>query len=203
MWRLRTAAGRSAVWALIGLTVTPGTFAGPVREARGVSVPIFVEGKARPVAAIRIDRVHRDHRRLGFFRVKALPVLVAEGVRLEVREPAGATNLLEELTRALQGLAGNRNVEARDVRILIGPSQQPVLEARRLCPSTDASGAAFGLERVRLQDGAHHIQLARAKAHMVRPGVLRLVGPDAVMLDYDLSCGRLTLNRSEPLGESP
>lgn len=183
---------------LIALTLGTSVCAGPVRQARGVSVPLYVEGKSRPVAAIRIDRVYRDHRRLGFFRVRALPVLVAQGVRLEVREPAGATNLLEELTRALQALAGNRNFEARDVRLLIEGNEQPALEARRLCPATGSAVGAFVLERVRLVSKEHQIELARATARPVRPGVLRLVSPHAPVLDYNLSCGHLTLNPSEP-----
>lgn len=208
LWRLTKRTG-AVLWGaasgVICLLAAQEAGAAVIRQARGISVPIYVEGKAHPVGTIRIDRVYRDHRRLGFFKVKALPVLVAEGVRLEVREPAGATNLLEELTRALEGLAGNRCFEARNVRIVVGTGQTPGLEARRLRPPTEPAGA-FGLEQVRLQDAGRQLLLARATARMVRPGVLRLIGPDGLRLDYDLSCGYLSLNPSEPiepLGQSP
>jgi hypothetical protein len=193
---------RSAAYGLICLTVALGSWAAPLRQARGLWVPIYIEPKPDPVASIRIDRVYRDHRRMGFFRVRALPVMVAQGVQLEVREPAGATNLLQELSRALEALAGSRGVEARQVSIRIGSTQTPSFQARRLVPPAHQGSQVFVLEQVQLKADQQQIELPRAKAQLARPGVLRLVRPDGAMLDYDLSCGSITFNPSEPSGEN-
>src|ERR1035441_3025171 len=52
-------------------------------QASNVESVIYGDDFFKPVAALKIGRIFTDHRRLGFFRIKLLPVLVAEGTHLE------------------------------------------------------------------------------------------------------------------------
>jgi hypothetical protein len=167
-----------------------------------VLIPIYAEGHPRAVASIRIERVFRDHRRMGFFRVKALPLVVAEGVQLEVRKPAGATNLLAEFSAALHRLGGNRAVELRDFRFALAGEAGPRLQARRLSPPTAADPTAFLLEGVRMDDGSRQLAFPKATAVPDSPGVLRLSTPDATVA-FDFSSGHFSERTTSPLVKSP
>jgi hypothetical protein len=156
-----------------------------------VLIPIYAQGHPRSVASIRIDRVFRDHRRMGFLRVKVLPVVVAEGVRLELREPAGATNLLDEFSAALKSVAGKRAVELRNFGFSLAGDSAPRLQARRLSPAVEAQGKGFTLEGVTLRDGASQLEFPKATAMPDRPGILRLSARGTIV-DYDLSSGHFT-----------
>ena len=50
-------------------------------EARNVTLAIYSDDSSALVAVLKVGRVFNENRRLGFFRVKLLPVLVAQGVR--------------------------------------------------------------------------------------------------------------------------
>jgi len=52
-------------------------------EARDVTMPVYFDASDNPGAVWRVGHVFVDHRRLGFFRVRLLPVLVADGISLE------------------------------------------------------------------------------------------------------------------------
>jgi hypothetical protein len=196
---------RGAVW--VGLCawlvwgVSP-VFAAGAPQTRGVLIPIYAEGHPRPVASIRIERVFRDHRRLGFLRVKILPVVVAEGVRLELRDPAGATNLLDEFAAALRSVGGSRAVELRNFRFSAEGESIPRLQARRLRPAAEANRSTFSLEGVILRDGARLLEFATATATPDRPGILRLSARGSTV-DYDLSSGHFTRNTVNQSAESP
>lgn len=185
---------------LAGIQSAAAATAAP--QARNVLIPIYAEGHPRAVASIRIERVFRDHRRMGFFRVKALPLVVAEGVQLEVRKPAGATNLLAEFSAALHRLGGNRAVELRDFRFALAGEAGPRLQARRLSPPTAADPTAFLLEGVRMDDGSRQLAFPKATAVPDSPGVLRLSTPDATVA-FDFSSGHFSERTTSPLVKSP
>src|ERR1035438_2416717 len=64
-------------------------------QASHVESVIYGDDFFKPVATLKIGRIFTDHRRLGFFRIKLLPVLVAEGVHLEFAQASLQTNWLE------------------------------------------------------------------------------------------------------------
>src|SRR5690242_17089115 len=63
-------------------------------EARNVTFAIYPENSLESVALLKVKRVFTDHRHVGFFSVKVLPVVVAQGVRLEMASATPNTNWL-------------------------------------------------------------------------------------------------------------
>jgi len=84
-------------------------------QASNVESVIYGDDFFKPVAALKIERIFTDQRRLGFLHIKLLPVLVAEGVHLEFAQASPQTNWLEgfrfdpapmPITCATQSFAG-------------------------------------------------------------------------------------------------
>jgi hypothetical protein len=90
---LATALGALAV-SFLPLYVPAAGLSGSL-QASNVESVIYGDDFFKPVAALKIGRIFTDHRRLGFFRIKLLPVLVAEGVHLEFAQANPQTNWLE------------------------------------------------------------------------------------------------------------
>ena len=79
--RLATALGALAA-GFLPVCVHAAGLAGSL-QASNVENVIYGDDFFKPVAAVKIERIFTDHRRLGFFHIQLLPVLVAEGVHLE------------------------------------------------------------------------------------------------------------------------
>jgi len=66
-------------------------------NARNVSLTLFSRPDSRRIATIRVDRVLRDHQKKGFFKIGALPILIAEGAILELHDPSQLQSTLRRL----------------------------------------------------------------------------------------------------------
>ena len=78
----------------------------PEARARGVVIPFYATGQPAAIAVLRIERLFKDQRRMGFFKVKLLPILACEEVHLEILRPDSAASLLEQLEPGLERLSG-------------------------------------------------------------------------------------------------
>src|SRR5580658_1408726 len=52
----------------------------------GGEFAIYAHDSIQQIADCKVDRVFTDHRRFGFFHVQLLPLLVVQGVRLELAD---------------------------------------------------------------------------------------------------------------------
>jgi len=140
--------------------------AGAVRaaEARNVTVGIYADDSASMVAMLKVGRIFTENRRLGFFRIKLLPVLVAEGVRLEFTESRPNTNWPAgfRANPALLARPGT-SLEWRDVSVRFPQDAQPRLQAGQLHPPTRADAESCLLEGVTLQTDAGPLKVSRAR----------------------------------------
>lgn len=160
----------------------------PEVKARGVTMPFYATGVPSAVAVLRVKQLSKDHRRVGFFKVRLLPILACEEVHLEVLRPESAAGLLEELESSLGRFSGGQPVEFRQLRITFPGESQPRLQARRARLSEQ--GDALILEGVALSDSTlprATLQL-RANAGQVRA---RTGGQ---VLDFNLFAGAFSTN---------
>jgi hypothetical protein len=106
--------------------------AGNVGEkARQIGFGIYVPHVDHPVLSISCAQLRKEHRSVGFFRIGALPMAVAEEVVIEVRDPQYLVAALEQARLALNAGASD-TVELRKV-ILRDPRQsQPVLAVAKV-----------------------------------------------------------------------
>ena len=73
----------------------------------------------------------RDHQRRGFYRIGLLPLVAAEEVVLEVREPEFLGDLLECMQKKLR--RGTEVFELRRMRITFPAAWDQTLSAKRVC----------------------------------------------------------------------
>jgi hypothetical protein len=133
-------------------------------EARDVTMGIYSDDSSALVATLKVARVFNENRRLGFFRVKLLPVLVVQGVRLEFTESTPNTNWPAGFRANPAPLARpGTSLEWRDVSVRFPQDTHPRLQAGQLHPPTGTDAESCLLEHVTLQTDAGALNVARAR----------------------------------------
>jgi hypothetical protein len=125
---------------------------------------VIYDQNLEPVAALKIERVYMDCRRLGFFRVRSLPVLVCQGVRVELSQGVPNTNWLAtfDFKPALGGNSGS--AEWRDFSVSVPDEVTPRLRAKLLSPGSSETGVKFcKLEEVTLRTPEGPLIVPRAR----------------------------------------
>ena len=132
-------------------------------QASNVESVIYGDNFFKPVAALKIGRIFTDHRRLGFFHIKLLPMLVAEGVHLEFAQATPQTNWLEGFRFAPAPSVSRSAVEWRDFSVSIAREKLPRLQADRVHPTVTASSIVCQLEGVTVQAGLERLKVPKAE----------------------------------------
>jgi hypothetical protein len=117
----------------------------------------------KPVATLKVERVFTDHRRMGFFRVKLLPVLVADGVHVEFTESRPQTNWLDGFRFDPAPGVARHAVEWRDFSVSFGREPAPRLRANRVHPALNTDSIVCSLEGVTVQAGDQPLSLPKAE----------------------------------------
>jgi hypothetical protein len=132
-------------------------------QASNLESVIYGDDFFKPVAALKIWRIFTDHRRLGFFHIKLLPVLIAEGVHLEFAQASPQTNWLEGFRFDPAPSVGRSAVEWRDFSVSIAQEKSPRLQAERVHPTVNASSIVCQLEGVTVQAGLERLKVPKAE----------------------------------------
>lgn len=165
----------STAFAQIGL-LPSGT------EIKKVTAPVYLGDELQPVAIIRADHVFGDYQRRGFFRIGVLPMLVLDGLSLELCDTTRLSTVLTNVSALLNVNHGaTRVVEGRNFSLLFPAQKKADVRAQliRLQSKTEW----------RLQDGVVHrpdgtsIQFRRA--------TLRVAGPESGELTCDTAQGAI------------
>lgn len=100
--------------------------------AKGMVIPVFVGSESKPTALVRVKELLNDYRRVGFFRIGAMPLVVLDGLTIELKQ---IRNLSASLKGIHKGVLINKHanlLEARDVRIIITAESSPRLQAKTM-----------------------------------------------------------------------
>lgn len=148
------------------------------------AIPIYEKG-GKPLAIVRADRIYGDYQRRGFFRIGVLPMLVLEGLSLELCDP---TQVLAVLSRAGAHFESRskarRAIEGRNFILSIAGQTNEVIRAQivRLENGTDW----LFQEGIVDQPGAAPISFRRA--------TLRIAGPKAGELSCQMTNGTVRVH---------
>ena len=108
--------------------------AADTRAGKGIAYPVYGAVAATPIAVVRVASTRTEYQRRGFLRIGALPILVAEGVRLEVRDPLATAQFLARLPEWLRAPGKGRAGELRDFQMFDrAEPDRPWLVAGRVC----------------------------------------------------------------------
>jgi len=125
---------------------------------------IYPDNSLQSAATLKLAREHTDHRHVGFFSVKLLPILVGEGVRLELASETPNTNWLASLSANPLPAARHAGVEWRECSIWLPRDSAARLSAERLVLKEDDAAAEFcALEGVTVQTDSGPLKIARAR----------------------------------------
>jgi len=164
---------------------------GQAFEARKVTVAIYADGFSDQAAVLKVDRIFTDRRRLGFFRVKLLPVLVAQGVHVELSQSTPNTNWLTSFRVKLTPLTRNRVLEWRDVTVRLPQDTQPRLRAGRLFLPENESEEFCRLEGVTFQTETGEVKVPRARLLLTAPSGRLIWEADGSTVEWNLFTGSL------------
>jgi len=95
----------------------------------------YASDSMREIADCKVEKIFLDHRELGFFRVKLLPVLVVRGVRLEFADVNSTNEWTETFQSNWLPRVKRSAVEWRDVDIGSQKAGAPRLHADRAQPA--------------------------------------------------------------------
>ena len=87
------------------------------RAGKGITCPVYGATGETPIAVLRVKSTRTEYQRRGFLRIGALPMLVAEQVRLEVRDPQATAQLFTRLPEWLRAPGKGRAGELRDFQM--------------------------------------------------------------------------------------
>jgi hypothetical protein len=109
---------------------------------------------------VRIESVHTEYARKGFFRIGILPVVIAERVVIEVGDERQLAEILRESLTTLHRLSHESPLEIRGLSLRFRDDPGPVLWAGDCRFSTTGSWLLTGGVRVTGPDGTWHIDHA-------------------------------------------
>lgn len=135
-------------------------------SASGTCTPIFLEAEQQPSMVVSADTIRPGCERKGFFRIGILPIVVMDGVTIEIRKPEALRENLVHLDRWLADRDGKR-LEIRNAKLLVCASVTNSLEVGRI---KIASGGKWELlDGVRLASGTNSVQAGWATLQITGP----------------------------------
>ena len=149
-------------------------------RASGVVLAIYPEIGLQPLAILRADQLYEDYQRRGFFRIGALPMLVAEGLSVELCDTNQLSAALTQASTRFGVKAKKfKAVEGRGFSLSFSGQLKGVVHARtaRLESSTEW----------RLQEGT--VEQPGSAAIAFRRATLAVAGPKAGELTYETATG--------------
>lgn len=162
----------------------------------------YAPNSIRKIADYKVETIFLDHRKLGFFRVKLLPVLVVQGVRLEFADPNPTNEWVESFQPGWLPKAKRSAVEWRDVNIGSQKAGAPRLRAEAAQVAADGAPAVCTFKSVILEANGATWRMPQAELRNEggRPRVAWKTGDGERRLD--LFSGEI-FNDSKFNGEKP
>jgi len=146
-------------------------------RAKDVTIPIYVPHETQPVLALQIGNVFTEYERKGFFRIGALPKLVCDHVRLDLRQPKLAGIALKQAARELNPGPNHTLIEWRAFSLACSNEVTPRLRATRVCMTSMNNWELQG--DVRAHVGTNIVKLNRAVLHVCDGGRVAVIGKTA------------------------
>ena len=138
---------------IVGASRSPGQAFARNFNSKSAEFRIYSRDSIQEVAVLKTDRIFIDHRKVGFFHVQLLPVLVVQGVQLELTGENPDDNWAESFKETWLPDLKHGSVEWRDVTVSSQKEASPRLRADRAHPATGKTALVCALENVTLTAG--------------------------------------------------
>ena len=134
-------------------------------EARDVTMPVYFDRSDNPGAVWRVGHVFEDHRRLGFFQVRLLPVLVADNISLECVQTNASLDWVKIFHSLPAEVTQKNGAEWRDFKLVFTGETPPCLQANRVNVKNDGSVIICRLEGMTLRTDTGTVSMPLAELH--------------------------------------
>lgn len=140
---------------------------GPVDDfsLTGGEFAVYAHDSIQQIADCKVDRVFADHRRFGFFHVQLLPLLVVQGVRLELADQTADGGWADSFKSDWLPGVKHDGLEWRDISVSVKGDGSPSIHADRALPVAKEPGKVCRFENVTLTARGKTWQAARAELH--------------------------------------
>ena len=167
-------------------------------EARDVTMPVYFDLSDNPGAVWRVGHVFEDHRRLGFFRVRLLPVLVADNISLECLQTNASLDWVKIFHSLPAEVTQKNGTEWRDFKLAFAGETSPCLQASRVNVKNDGSVIICRLEGMTLRTDTGTVSVPLAELH-AEAHAARVTWQSAGRNNqWDLASGHTTTNTISP-----
>jgi hypothetical protein len=151
----------------------------------------YAPNSTREIADCKVAKIFLDHRKLGFFKVKLLPLLVVQGVRVEFGDANSTNEWMGTFQSGWLPKVDRRGVEWRDVGVSSQKPGAPSLHADLALPSSSETPIVCVFKDVTLEANGSKWRVSQAELRN-EDGRPRLVWKDGgVERRMDLFSGEI------------
>lgn len=181
---------------IFSLCTAPGLASGlsSSMTTSNLEIRIYPENSLRPDAVWKIDSISAEHKRIGFFRVQLMPVLVVNGIQLEFTKTDPQTNWLEGFRCEWVPAENRSTLEWRDFSMSFPHEKIPRLHAGHAHPVANGGSLICRLEDITLQTGSGQIHLPRAEVRTEGQAGKISWRDSTATIQWDLFSGQFTTN---------
>jgi hypothetical protein len=157
----------------------------------GVEFGIYAHNSVQEIADCKVDRIFTDHRRMGFFHVQLFPLLVVQGVRMELADQNADGGWVDGFKSDWLPDIKHDGMEWRDVFVSVKTDGAPSIHADRAIPAAKGASAICKLENITLKARGDTWRVSRAELRdeAGRPRVVWRTGTDE--FHWDLFTGEM------------
>ena len=159
-----------------------------------LEISLYPDNSLQPDAIWKIDRILTDHKRMGFFHVQLMPILVVQGIQLEFTRTNPPANWLEGFQCKWVPAENRSTIEWRDFTVTFPHENVPRLHAARAHPVANAGPLVCRLEDVTLQAGSGPVHLPRAEVRTEGQAGTIVWQDSGATIQWDLFSGQFTTN---------
>lgn len=166
----------------------------------GGEFTIYAHGSIQQIADCKVERIFTDHRRFGFFHVQLLPLLVVQGVQLELADQTADGGWADSFKSDWLPDVKHNGMEWRDISVTVKADGAPAIHAGRAVPVKE-KGIVCRLDNITLTARGNTWQTAHAELRNEN-GHPRVVWRDGAQeFHWDLFTGQMTDPSIEPKAE--
>lgn len=155
----------------------------------------YPEGSIQPIARCKVEAVFKDHSKFGFFQVKLFPILVMQGVRIELGEGFADDEWMHELGANFSLGSKTQAVEWREVDLTSSRTNSPHLHAQSARLRRGKEAVFCHLENCSIEWRGQHWQAGRVNWQTAHARQQLTWRTDAgVLMHWDLSTGEIATN---------
>ncbi len=126
-------------------------------------VRTYAPNSTLEIADCKVEKIFLDHRSLGFFKVKLLPVLVVQGVRVEFGDANATNGWVETFQSNWLPKVDRRSVEWRDVGVGSQKAGAPSLHAASAEPAAAGTPTVCVFKDVTLEANGQKWRVSQAE----------------------------------------